>query len=86
MDYVVNGDSFDATVAGLTERVLSMAWTSTRLTKKLTNMAFETSFADFVETYLEYQKMSTSSPEHLQAMAAHRAERASRDGEKRRRR
>jgi enoyl-CoA hydratase len=78
VDYVVNSDSFDATVAGLTERILTMAWTSTRLTKKLTNMAFETSFDDFLATYLEYQKMSTSSPEHLQAMAAHRAERASR--------
>jgi hypothetical protein len=55
-----------------------MAWTSTRLTKKLTNMAFETSFADFVDTYFEYQRLATSSPEHLSVMAEHRAERASR--------
>ena len=61
-----------------TDRILSMASTSTRLTKKLTNMAFDTSFADFVETYFEYQRVSTSSPEHLQAMAEHRAERAAR--------
>jgi hypothetical protein len=65
-------------VADLSDRILSMAWTSTRLTKKLTNMAFETSFADFVDTYFEYQRLSTSSPEHLQVMAEHRAERASR--------
>jgi hypothetical protein len=48
------------------------------LTKKLTNMAFDTSFADFVDTYFEYQRLSTSSPEHQQAMAEHRAARASR--------
>ena len=78
MDYVVDAESFDTKVGELTDRILSMAWTSTRLTKKLTNMAFETSFADFVETYFEYQRVSTSSPEHLHAMAEHRAERASR--------
>jgi len=78
VDWVVDSGSFDATVAGLTERILSMARTSTRLTKKLTNMAFETSFADFVETYFEYQRLSISSPEHLEVMAAHRAERAAR--------
>jgi hypothetical protein len=55
-----------------------MGWTSTRLTKKLTNMSFEMSFSEFVETYFEYQRLSTSSPEHLHAMAEHRAERASR--------
>jgi enoyl-CoA hydratase/carnithine racemase len=78
VDWVVDADSFDSTVAQLTERILSMAWTSTRLTKKLTNMAFETSFSEFIEAYFEYQRLSTSSPEHLQAMATHRAERASR--------
>lgn len=81
VDWVVDADSFEAKVAELTDRILSMAWTSTRLTKKLTNIAFETSFADFVETYFEYQRLSTLSPEHLQAMAEHRAERASRRGE-----
>jgi enoyl-CoA hydratase/carnithine racemase len=78
VDWVVDHDSFEARVAELTERILSMAATSTRLTKKLTNMAFETSFADFVETYYEYQRLSMASAEHLQVMAEHRAERASR--------
>ena len=55
-----------------------MAWTSTRLTKKLTNMALETSFAEFVETYFEYQRMSTDSPEHHEVMSEHRAHRAER--------
>jgi enoyl-CoA hydratase/carnithine racemase len=78
VDWVVDAASFEETIADLTRRILSMARTSTRLTKKLTNMAFETSFADFVETYFEYQRLATSSLEHLQAMAEHRAERASR--------
>jgi enoyl-CoA hydratase/carnithine racemase len=78
VDWVVGSDDFEPTVAELTSRIQSMAWTSTRLTKKLTNMAFEASFADFVETYFEYQRISTSSPEHHQAMAEHRAERAAR--------
>ena len=55
-----------------------MASTSTRLTKKLTNMAFETPFNEFVDTYLEYQRLSTASQEHLQAMEEYRARRAKR--------
>jgi enoyl-CoA hydratase/carnithine racemase len=78
VDWVVDAASFDAKVAELTERILSMAETSTRLTKKLTNMAFETSFADFVETYFEFQLLSMRSAEHLEVMAEHRAARAAR--------
>jgi len=80
VEWVVDAGSFETKIAELTDRILSMAWTSTRLTKKLTNMAFETSFTEFVETYFEYQRLSTLSPEHLHAMAEHRAERASRRG------
>jgi enoyl-CoA hydratase/carnithine racemase len=75
VDWVVDGDSFEATITQLTDRILSMAWTSTRLTKKLTNMALQTPFAEFVETYFEYQQLATSSPEHLQVMAEHHAAR-----------
>ena len=78
VDWVVDADAFEDKVAELTGRILTMARTSTRLTKKLTNMAFETSFADFVETYFEYQRVSMASPEHLAVMAEHRAERATR--------
>lgn len=79
VDYVCDSAAFEGTIAELTGRLLSMAATSTRLTKKLTNLAFEASFADFVETYFEYQRVSIASPEHQQAMAAHRADRASRE-------
>jgi len=77
VDWVVGADAFEAKIADLTTRLLSMAWTSTRLTKKLTNMAFDVSFANFVDTYYEFQQRSLDSPEHHQAMAEHRAQRAS---------
>jgi len=77
VDWVTGADTFEEKIAELTTRVLSMAWTSTRLTKKLTNMAFDTSFANFVDTYFEFQQRSLESPEHQQAMAEHRTRRAS---------
>jgi enoyl-CoA hydratase/carnithine racemase len=76
VDWVVSAAAFESTIAELTARLLSMAPTSTRLTKQLTNLAFETPFADFVETYFEFQRRSMDSPEHLEVMAAHRAARA----------
>ncbi len=78
VEWVAGADAFEAKIAELTDRLLSMAWTSTRLTKKLTNMAFETPFAEFVETYFEYQRAATASPEHQQVLAEHRARRAAR--------
>ena len=78
VDWVVDAAEFENKIAEVKDRVLAMAATSTRLTKKLANMAFDASFADFVETYLEYQRLSTQSPEHQQVMAEHRAERARR--------
>src|SRR5262245_1675857 len=80
VDWVVEADGFESTIVELTERLLSMARTSTRLTKKLTNMAFDASFAEFAETYFEYQRLSMASPEHRNAMEKHRAERAARQG------
>jgi enoyl-CoA hydratase/carnithine racemase len=78
VEWVVDAGAFEMKISELTDRILSMGWTSTRLTKKLTNMAFETPLAEFVETYFEYQQLSISSPEHLHAMAEQRAHRASR--------
>jgi enoyl-CoA hydratase/carnithine racemase len=75
VDYVADAAAFEPTIAEVSGRALSMAATSSRLTKKLTNMAFDTSFADFVDTYFEYQRLSMLSPEHEQAMAEHRVAR-----------
>jgi enoyl-CoA hydratase/carnithine racemase len=78
VDWVVGADAFEATINDVVARVLATARTSARLTKKLTNMAFETSFGEFVETYFEYQQLAIASPEHRQAMEEHRSARASR--------
>ena len=80
VDYVVGPDAFETAIDDLTTRLLTMAQTSTRLAKKLTNMAFDTPFADFVDTYYEYQRQSLASPEHQQVMAEHREARSARRG------
>jgi len=72
VDWVTPADQFEPHVTALTERLLSMAVTSTRLTKKLTNLAFDVPFEEFLGTYLDYQRQSLHSPEHHQAMAQHR--------------
>src|SRR5262245_36718496 len=73
VDWVVDAAGFEQKITEIVDRLLSAASTSTRLTKKLTNAALETSFADFVETYFEYQRLSLQSAEHQQVMAEHRA-------------
>src|SRR5262245_60672002 len=78
VDWVADEPAFETTIAELVDRLLAMAPTSTRLTKKLTNMALDTTFDDFVAAYLEYQELATTSPEHLQVMAEERASRQSR--------
>jgi len=78
VDWLVGADAFESKINDVVARVLATARTSARLTKKLTNMAFEMSFAEFVETYFEYQRLAIASPEHRQAMEEHRAARASR--------
>jgi len=78
VDWVVADDAFEPKIAELAERLLSMPWTSTRLTKKLANAAFDVPLDSFLRTYFEYQQLATSSPEHLAAMAEHRAARAAR--------
>jgi enoyl-CoA hydratase/carnithine racemase len=74
VDWVVSAEDFETKISELTERALAMAWTSTRLAKRLTNMAFEVSFAEFVPIYFDYQRQSMESPEHRQAMAEYREE------------
>jgi enoyl-CoA hydratase len=79
VDWVVPADQFEGQITSLTERVLSTAVTSTRLTKKLTNLAFDLPFDECLATYLDYQRQSLHSPEHQQAMAHHRAARSTRN-------
>lgn len=76
VDYVTNSTDFERTISDLTARLLTMAPTSTRLTKKLTNMAFDAPFSEFSQTYFDYQQVALASPEHHRVMAEHRAARA----------
>jgi enoyl-CoA hydratase/carnithine racemase len=78
VDEVAAHDAFDTRIADMAARVCAMAPTSVRLTKRLTNAAFDMPFDAVVQTYLEYQRQSIASPEHHQAMAEHRAARARR--------
>src|SRR5262249_6778293 len=78
VDWVAAAQDYEAKVAEITERILSMAWTSTRLTKKLTNMAFDPPFDPLAQTYFEYQQQATTSAEHRHAMAEYRAARENR--------
>lgn len=73
VDWVVEASEFEARVEALVERQLQTAWTSTRLTKKLTTMAFEVPWADFAVSYFEFQKQSMASEEHQEAMKEYRA-------------
>jgi enoyl-CoA hydratase/carnithine racemase len=76
VDWIAESAAFESKIAEVVERLQEMAWTSTRLTKKLTNLALDTSFEDFTRTYFEYQRLATASAEHREAMAAHRTKRA----------
>lgn len=82
VDWVEGAETFEKRIAEITNRIFTMAWTSTRLTKKLANAAFDLPFDAFVETYLDYQRQSMASPEHQAAMAEHRAHRAARPSRK----
>jgi enoyl-CoA hydratase/carnithine racemase len=75
VDYVADASGFEAGINDLTRRLLDMTWTSTRLTKKLSNSAFDSSFAEILEVFSEYQRISTDSPEHAEAMAERRRSR-----------
>jgi enoyl-CoA hydratase/carnithine racemase len=75
VDRVADVDRFEPAIEDLTQHLLSMAWTSTRLTKKLIAQSVDASFADLLETFCEYQATATSSREHLDAMAEYRRER-----------
>ena len=78
VDEVAAEAAFETRIAETAARVCAMAQTSVRLTKRLTNAAFDVPFETFVQTYLEFQRQSLASPEHQQAMAEQRAERARR--------
>jgi enoyl-CoA hydratase/carnithine racemase len=75
VDWVEGPETYESRISELTERLRSMAATSTRLTKKLTNMVFDVPLEPFVKAYLGFQEEAIASPEHASTMAEHRAAR-----------
>jgi enoyl-CoA hydratase len=75
VDYIVEAEAFEAQISALTTRVLAMAATSTRLTKRLLDLAFDAPFPEAVDALCDYQQQALASPEHQRAMAEHRAAR-----------
>jgi enoyl-CoA hydratase/carnithine racemase len=82
VDWVESEETFEQCIADVRQRLLSMSWTSLKLTKRLTNASFDLRFDEFVQTYYRYQEQSMLSAEHRAAMAEHRAQRAERTGRK----
>ena len=76
VDDIADADEFEPRLASLIGRLGEMAWTSTRLTKKLANAALDTSIAEFTEMFVEYQRLATASPEHQAAMQERRERRS----------
>jgi enoyl-CoA hydratase len=59
----------------LAERFLAVPHTSMIHIKRLSNLAFQTDFAGFMQAYVPAQRACLTSPEHQAVMAAYRAER-----------
>ena len=69
---MVEDDSFEAKIAELSSARTRDGADVGATHEKLTNSAFDVALEPFVAQYLEYQQQSMASPEHQQAMAAHR--------------
>ena len=78
VDEVASADAFDERIREYCQRLLAMGRTAARLSKKLTNLAVDASFADVLETFCEYQREAIASPEHRAAMSERRERRARR--------
>lgn len=76
VDYLADAATFETAISDLTTRLAAAPRTSSRLVKKLANLAFDLPQSEFVEVFLEYQRQSTGSEEHKAAMAG----RATRSG------
>jgi enoyl-CoA hydratase/carnithine racemase len=72
VDWVVPPDKVVDTTAWLISTVLKSSATALRLSKKLVNSSFETSYEEAFWTYLEFQQHSLSSEEHHRAMLEYR--------------
>jgi enoyl-CoA hydratase/carnithine racemase len=73
---VVPRDQLEARCLELAERLLAVPHTSMSHIKRLSNLAFQTDFRQFMEAFVPAMQACLASPEHAAAMAAFRAEQA----------
>jgi enoyl-CoA hydratase/carnithine racemase len=73
---VVRPDELEARCLALAERLLAVPHTSLSHIKRLSNLAFQTGFQQFMEAFIPAQMACLESSEHHAAMAAFRAEQA----------
>lgn len=75
IDYLVPQAQFDKRVQEITRTYLDAASEGQRQAKRLVNMAFDLEWDAFLEKYMEAQKTTLASGEHLKAMAEAREQR-----------
>ena len=70
VDYVVEGDNFDAEVEALTQHYLSISSEGARQTKLMLSAFQDYAHGQFFEEYLRRQVVAMASPDHQEALAA----------------
>jgi enoyl-CoA hydratase/carnithine racemase len=75
---VVPRGKLEARCLAVAERFLSVPHTSMSHIKRLSNLAFQTDFAHFMDAFVPAMRACLASPEHQPAMAAFRAAQAGR--------
>ncbi|MBI3084390.1 MAG: enoyl-CoA hydratase/isomerase family protein [candidate division NC10 bacterium] len=73
---VVPRAELEASCLAMAERFLAVPHTSLIHIKRLSNLAFQTDFTQFMQAFIPAQQACLTSPEHEAAMAAFRAEQA----------
>ncbi|MBI4840576.1 MAG: enoyl-CoA hydratase/isomerase family protein [candidate division NC10 bacterium] len=75
---VVPRAELEARCLAMADRFLAVPHTSLIHIKRLSNLAFQTDFTQFMQAFIPAQQACLTSPEHEAAMAAFRAEQAAR--------
>ncbi len=76
---VVPRPELEARCLALAERFLAVPHTSMSHIKRLSNLAFQTDFRQFMEAFVPAMQACLASPEHQAAMAAFRTEQAAKE-------
>ncbi len=76
---VVPRGELESRCLALAERLLSVPHSSMSQTKRLSNLAFQTDFRQFLDAFVPAMQACLESPEHQAAMATFRAEQAAKE-------